>query len=67
MIHACQVWMCDPEEGWYPVGQPVPERQAVKECETFRDHGFRCKALPVGVRPGEDLPRLRASEFNNAT
>lgn len=60
-----QVWIRD-EEGWFKVGQPTTERTAVRAASALRDEGERAKALPEGVVPGEDLPRLR-TDCQNVT
>ncbi len=63
-----QVWILDPE-GWDTIGEPVNERQAVEECKAWREHGYKVKALPVGVRPGEVPPASTPSPtvWHNAT
>lgn len=45
------------DPNWEP-SEPRPERKALRERAELRELGIRAKALPEGVRPGEDLPNL---------
>jgi hypothetical protein len=45
------IWTRDYETDWEPVGEPLDERDAVRQAREIRDAGCPAKALPLGTKP----------------